>query len=207
MEFFVNGAVAGWLEAGAYLLFCALFLLPFIVLEKRARLSEFSVWLEFLGGRLLAFTLFVLVMFFSNASSAGPFPRPFKGALLLLSGFLLGFYGIAKFFKAVPALGRIESSRALKYFPFLTGFVLGFYIINTPGVTAMLQLLPSKSAYASFPYLSGYFIVTGLSLIPLLFARYLSKMNNTHIVEQVFGAFAVFGGLYFFILGILLFVK
>jgi len=166
---FSEGFLLG-LSTGFYcLVSCLPLLAPYLLAEgKAAWRFNFLIFIEFLGGRFLAYMLFALLATLAGQAGREALPRWLLPASMLFCGLWMG--GLATF--------RVSSGTAacalkgginpfFKRLPLLLGFVTGISICP-PFAAGFIRLMELADIAKGFAYFGGFFTATSLFISPVL---------------------------------------
>ncbi len=166
---FSEGFLLG-LSTGFYCLSACLPLLaPYLMAEGKAVWEfNFHIFLQFLGGRFLAYMLFALLA--SLAGKAGQYALPLwlLPASMAACGLLMVFFAAARVSGGRgPCLLKKDLNPFFKRLPVALGFVTGISICP-PFAAGFIRLLEMADVLKGFAYFGGFFGATSLFISPVL---------------------------------------
>ena len=166
---FSEGFLLG-LSTGFYCLSACLPLLaPYLMAEGKAVWEfNFYIFMQFLGGRFLAYMLFALLA--SLAGKAGEYALPLwlLPASMAACGLLMVFLAAARVSGGGgPCLLKKDLNPFFKRLPLALGFVTGISICP-PFAAGFIRLLEMADVLKGFAYFGGFFGATSLFISPVL---------------------------------------
>jgi len=198
----LEGAVLGLSTGGYCLAGCVPFLLPFFLSEERRWTRDLVIMGEFLAGRLAAYLLFGALFGWLGEYARDLVDRRFVGILMVATSAMLVAYGIARSFPAAGFCRAVISSKFLRRFPFVVGFLLGINVCP-PFLVGVSALVALGSVGRALVFSAGFFLTTTLFLVPVAAASRLARFAALRDVAQ---AASILTGLYFLFRGIALLV-
>lgn len=166
---FSEGFLLG-LSTGFYCLAsCLPLLAPYLMAEGKAAWKfNFSIFLQFLGGRFAAYMLFALLA--SLAGKAGQYALPpwLLPASMAGCGLLMAFLAVSRVSpQGGPCLLKKDLNPWFRRLPLVLGFVTGINICP-PFAAGFIRLLELADVMKGFAYFGGFFGATSLFISPVL---------------------------------------
>ncbi|MDA8243636.1 MAG: sulfite exporter TauE/SafE family protein [Elusimicrobia bacterium] len=165
---FSEGFLLG-LSTGFYCLAsCLPLLAPYMLAEgKETWKFNFSIFLQFLGGRFAAYMLFAALA--SLAGQAGRYVLPgwVLPACMAGCGLLMAFLALARVRIKSPCLFSADLGPFFKRLPLALGFVTGINVCP-PFAAGLVRLLELADLLKGAAYFCGFFAATSLFISPVL---------------------------------------
>ena len=166
---FTEGFLLG-LSTGFYCLAACLPLLaPYLLAEGRAAWKfNFTIFLQFLGGRFAAYMLFALLATLAGKAGRGALPGWLLPASMAACGLLMTFLAAARVSTGGgPCLLKKDLSPWFRRLPLALGFATGINLCP-PFAAGFIRLLELADVLKGFAYFGGFFGATSLFISPVL---------------------------------------
>lgn len=175
--------------------YCAPFVAPFLVAEERRTGKNFSLILQFIGGRFLGYILFGAIFGYLGEKVSNTAVNLILIIALMLMSLLLIFYafGLMK-----PKLSFCSAKKFKTKLPIVLGFLMGINICP-PFLMSLAYVFTLHSAIKGIIYFLMFFLGTSLYFLPLFFLGFLNKMKEFRFVARLA---ALIVGISFFVYGI-----
>jgi len=169
LALFSEGFLLG-LSTGAYCLAsCLPVLAPYLLAGGGLSWKvNFLIFIEFLAGRFIAYTLFALAAV-SFGKVSGPYlpSRALAAGMAAMALFMFYFLFSGRLKKHAPCLASLPAAWAEKRIPFLLGFLTGINVCP-PFAAGLLRLMGLADVLKGLAYFGGFFTSTSLFLLPAL---------------------------------------
>lgn len=192
----IQPLIAG-LSVGAFCLtYCFPFIGSFLAAEERTFGKNTLIVLEFLGGRLLGYLAFgLLVGFLGEKFDAGWLRLATNLSFIFLSIILVLYLSeILREKKLFGCQVNFFKSKS----PWLMGFLMGLNLCP-PFLLSVAYVFSQKSALYGCVYFALFFISSSVYFLPLVFVGLASRMKEFRLLGRVSGFIAA---LIFFVYGI-----
>lgn len=175
--------------------YCAPFVAPFIVAEKRETKKNFSLVLQFIGGRFLGYVLFGAIFGYLGEKISSATVNLILIIVMILMALLMIFYalGLMK-----PQLSFCSAKGFKTKLPVVLGFLMGINICP-PFLMSLAYVFTLHSVFKGIIYFLMFFLGTSLYFLPLFFLGFLNKMKEFRWVARIA---ALIVGFSFFVYGI-----
>lgn len=165
---FSEGFLLG-LSTGFYCLAsCLPLLAPYLLAEGKAAWKfNFSIFLQFLGGRFAAYMLFAVLG--SLAGKAGRYVLPHWAvpASMAACGLLMLYLAVSRVRAKAPCLLKTDLNPLFKRLPLALGFATGINVCP-PFAAGLIRLLELADILKGAAYFGGFFAATSLFISPVL---------------------------------------
>jgi hypothetical protein len=202
----MQGLLLGLATGTTCLAYCAPVLVPLLLGEGKRTAQNWSVLVQFLGGRLGGYLLFGLLAWAANRlllESAAYRSRIFAAAYIALAVLLL-IYGLVK--APATCAGSAPEPRAwLSRWPALLPVSMGFLTglnLCPPFLLAFTGAASAGTLLQSLAFFGTFFVGTSLYFIPLPF---LGAFRHVQALRTIGKFAAVIVALYYLVTGIILF--
>lgn len=182
---------------------CAPFLVPYLMLDTRAKLKQnAALFIQFLAGRFLAYLLFGLFAGGLGFSLKPHLSGKIPAVTVMIAAGLMIFFALYRSFPENPFCRLAFGKRNVAHVPFLFGFLLGLNFCP-PFLLGMARLIEIGSFFGGAVFFSGFFLSSTLYLLPLFavapfFPAERLRSVGTTVSLIVGGAYFVSGALSFF---------
>ncbi len=165
-------------------LFCCLscypFLAPVFAAGNRTPQATFSMWIQFILGRLAGYVLLGAAM--------GALGKRFGSAGLGIASILgmMAMAGLtfARAFRPEPATACRAGVRRVAAVPVLLGFLMGFHACP-PVLMSAAYVFHLQSILKGMVYFFVFFCATTVYLIPLFFVGLLGRMREFRLAARI----------------------
>lgn len=191
MTDFTTGILLG-LSSGVYCLgSCALVMVPRMAAgpaDSGLRQGLLSV-LEFTGGRLVAYVLAGVLLFFAGpALLTSPTGQFFMGVATLALAILMLAQGLSRSFPAVSRCSRLGKTACLRRYPFLAG-ILSAAKLCPPLLLCLAQVADAGGAMRAVVSTTGFFMGTLVVTLPIALTASGAKRPGIRAVAAVASLF------------------
>lgn len=197
-EAVVKAALLGLSTGAVCLGYCAPVLLPLMVGdEKGSWRARFSVFLEFLAGRFLAYLAFGLAAGWAGSRLKGGLPGWAVGVAFLGLGLLLVLFGLVREF---PHLGLCRIAAGpfqAAHPPFVMGAFMGFNLCP-PFVAAFADVFAAGRMLYGLTFFLVLFVVTSIFLVPYVF---LGRLSSVPVLRTVARLASLIVGVIYLVMG------